>query len=196
MNPGRQVVILLLALGLLFTAGCAKRTPKLPAQAKAPAEPLPSTLPAEIAVVTLPPPPPPQLSTEAPPAELPKPKPEVHHRRRHTQHAQNSSNSNTSMAAAQPPDNPAAEAPDLAIGADVSTAQLFLQKQTTAKLLEETEKSLNAMGSSLSHEQEEIVGQIRSYVIQSRNATKDGDFERAYNLATKAHLLSAALIKK
>lgn len=196
MNPGRQVVILLAVLGLLFTAGCAKRAPKLPAQANAPAEPIPSTLPAEIAEVTLPTPPPPAPKPEAPPPELPKPKPEVHHRRRHTQPAQNSSNSNTTIAAAQPPDNPAAEAADMAIGADVSTAQLFQQKQTTAKLLEETEESLKALGGSLSHEQEEIVGQIRSYVIQSRNATRDGDFERAYNLATKAHLLSAALIKK
>ena len=30
----------------------------------------------------------------------------------------------------------------------------------------------------------------------SRSATKDGDYERAYNLATKAHLLSDALLKK
>ncbi len=176
--------------------GCAKRAPKLPAQANAPAESIPSTLPPEIAEVTPPPPPPPAREPEAPPPELPKPKPEPHHRRKHTQPVQNSSNSNPAIAAAQPPENPAAEAADMAIGADVSTAQLFHQKQTTAKLLEETEKSLSALGGTLSHQQEEIVAQIRSYVIQSRNATKDGDFERAYNLATKAHLLSAALIKK
>jgi hypothetical protein len=196
MNPGRQVVVLLVALGLLFTMGCAKRAPKLPAQANAPAEPIPSTLPAEIAEVIPPPPPPPLPEPQVALPELPKPKPELHHRRKRTPPAQNSSSGDSAIAAAQPPDNPAAEAADMAIGADVSTAQLFHQKQTTAKLLEETEKSLNGLGGTLSHEQEEIVAQIRSYVTQSRNATKDGDFERAYNLATKAHLLSAALFKR
>ncbi|HLI63468.1 MAG TPA: hypothetical protein VKV05_08710 [Terriglobales bacterium] len=199
MNPGRQLVILLMALGLLFTAGCAKRAPQLPSQAKAPAEPIPSTLPAEISEVT-PPPPPPPTGREAPPPERPKPKAEPHHRRRRPQPAVNaqnnsssSNNGNTTIAAAHPPANPAA---DMAIGADVSSAQLFHQKQTTAELLEETEKSLNGLNRTLSHEEEEIVAQIRSYMTQSLNATKEGDFERAYNLATKAHLLSAALVKK
>ena len=69
------------------------------------------------------------------------------------------------------------------------------QKQSTAQLLEETEKSISGL-KGLSHEQEEMLTQIRSYVNQSRKATSDGDFERAYNLATKAHLLSDALVKK
>ena len=102
------------------------------------------------------------------------------------------------MAVAHPPANPAASAPpDTALGADVSSAQLSQQKQTTAQLLDETEKTVNALNSTtLSKEDEEIVVQIRSYIAQSRSATKDGDFERAYNLANKAHLLSAALVKK
>jgi hypothetical protein len=78
----------------------------------------------------------------------------------------------------------------------VNRAQLSQQKQTTSQLLEETEKTLNGLNRTLSHDEEEIVNQIRSYIGQSRNATKDGDFERAYNLATKAHLLSDALVKK
>lgn len=101
------------------------------------------------------------------------------------------------MAAAHPPANPTAEAPpSTAIGADVNSAQLSQQKQTTAQLLDETEKTLNGLNHTLSHDQEAIVSQIRSYLGQSRTATKDGDFERAYNLATKAHLLSDALVKK
>lgn len=101
------------------------------------------------------------------------------------------------MAAAHPPANPAAEAPpSTAIGANVNSAQVSQQKQTTAQLLDETEKTLNGLNRSLSHDEEQMVTQIRSYVGQSRNATKDGDFERAYNLATKAHLLSDALVKK
>jgi len=101
------------------------------------------------------------------------------------------------VAAVHPPGNPAAEAPpSTAIGADVNSAQVSQQKQTTVQLLDETEKTLSGLNRSLSHDDEEIVNQIRSYIGQSRNATKDGDFERAYNLATKAHLLSAALVKK
>lgn len=78
----------------------------------------------------------------------------------------------------------------------MTSAQLSQQKQTTAQLLDEAEKTLNGLNRTLSHDDEQIVNQIRSYIGQSRNATKDGDFERAYNLATKAHLLSDALVKK
>jgi hypothetical protein len=55
---------------------------------------------------------------------------------------------------------------------------------------------VNGLNRTLSHDEEAVVNQIRSYVAQSRKATGDGDFERAYNLATKAHLLSDALVKK
>ncbi len=98
---------------------------------------------------------------------------------------------------AHPPANPANEAPpDTAIAADVTSAQLIQQKQTTAQLLDATEKTLGGLSHTLSHDEEQMVVQIRSYVAQSRKATTDGDFERAYNLATKAHLLSDALVKK
>ena len=111
--------------------------------------------------------------------------------------AAGASNATTTIAAAHPPANPAAAVPpETAIAADVSSAQLSQQKQTTAQLLDETEKTVSGLNRTLSKDDEEIVVQIRSYVAQSRSATKDGDFERAYNLATKAHLLSAALIKK
>jgi hypothetical protein len=41
-----------------------------------------------------------------------------------------------------------------------------------------------------------MVAQIKTYIDQSRKATSDNDFERAYNLANKARLLSDALVKK
>ena len=84
----------------------------------------------------------------------------------------------------------------MAIAADVTRAQLSQQRQTTAQLLDATEKTISGLNRTLSHDEEEVVNQIRSYVAQSRKATQDGDFERAYNLATKAHLLSDALVKK
>ncbi len=59
----------------------------------------------------------------------------------------------------------------MAIAADVSSAQLMQQKQTTTQLLDATEKTVNGLNRTLSHDEEEIVNQIRSYVAQSRKAT-------------------------
>ncbi len=209
MNTGRQFVTLLMALVLLATAGCEKKKPQLPTQAKAPAEPIATPLPAEITEET-PPPPPPAPPPQAPKVEEqePKPQPAKHRKRKPTQtpataaqsgetSSPSTASGNSTVAAAHPPLNPAAETPpDSAIAADVTGAQLLQQKQTTAQLLDATEKALNGLPHDLSHEEEEMVAQIRSYLTQSRKATTDGDFERAFNLATKAHLLSDALVKK
>ncbi|MGA2688271.1 MAG: hypothetical protein ABSE85_09405 [Candidatus Korobacteraceae bacterium] len=206
MKLSRQLVALPL-LALLFAVGCQKKAPPLPTQAKAPAELIPSALPVEISEEAPPPPPPEESTPQPPPAEEPKPKASAHHRRKPAQPpvaTQSSatapptggSNGTTTIAATHPPANPAAPPPETAIAADVSSAQLSQQKQITAQLLDETEKTVSGLNRTLSKDDQEIIVQIRSYVAQSRSATKDGDFERAYNLATKAHLLSAALIKK
>jgi outer membrane biosynthesis protein TonB len=210
MNQSRQLVTCAVLLCLLFTVGCVKKKPKLPSQAQAPAEPIASPLPGEISEAipppALPPPAPKPTHTEEPPPKPVKP----HHTKKKpapsttpAQAAPPASSASTTpannagtVAALHPPANPAGEAPDIAIAADVSSAQLNRQKQSTAQLLDETEKTISGLNHSLSHEEEEMLGQIRSYVTQSRKATSDGDFERAYNLATKAHLLSDALVKK
>ncbi len=200
MSFGRQFVISVLVMWLLLAVGCVKKKPQLPPQAKAPVATVPVPLPAEISEET-PPPPPPAAKREPSPQEVTKPKPASHHRRKPAQPPAVQSNTtgangaNSTMASAKPPSNPETP-PDMAIAADVSSAQLSQQKQTTTQLLEAAEKTLNGLNRSLSHDEEEIVAQVRSYILQSRKATTDGDFERAYNLATKAHLLSDALVKK
>ena len=85
---------------------------------------------------------------------------------------------------------------DTAIAADVTSQQLFKQKQTTTELLDSTEKNLKGLNRGLNHDEEIMLTQIKSYIAQSRKATTDGDFERAYNLAMKAHLLAEALLKQ
>ncbi len=204
MSFGRQFAMPILVLGLLCTVSCNKKKPQLPPQAKAPADTIAIPLPDEISEATVPPPPPPP-KPQPPPPELPKPKVQARHKRHATQPPAASNNaastppvsSNTTIAAARPPGNPASETPpDTAIAANVTNAELSQQKQTTAQLLDSTEKTLNGLNRTLSHDEEDVVAQIRSYVAQSRKATTDGDFERAYNLATKAHLLSDALLKK
>ncbi|MGC2111593.1 MAG: hypothetical protein WA655_18905 [Candidatus Korobacteraceae bacterium] len=219
MKFGRQFVIGALAIGLIFLTACTKRKAQLPNQAQVPMDTVAVPLPNQIAEVS-PPPPPPEPKQEEPTPEEPKPAPVKHHRRKPAQppvttqangsnvppnpaanasanNPASASSNNTTVAVAHPPANPAdTTPPDTAIAADVTTAQLSQQKQTTAQLLDATEKTLGGLNRGLSHDEEEMVAQIRSYVTQSKNATTAGDFERAYNLATKAHLLSDALVKK
>jgi len=108
-----------------------------------------------------------------------------------------SNQANTTVAVNRPPANPAPEiTPDIAIAADVSSQQLVQQKKTTTQLLESTEKNLKGLNRSLNQDEKAMVNQIKSYVTQSRKATSDGDFERAYNLAVKAHLLADALVRQ
>jgi outer membrane biosynthesis protein TonB len=207
MTFGRQFAISILGIVLFALAGCAKKKPQLPPQAKAPVDTVAVPLPDEISEAA-PPPPQPAPKPQPVPQEPPKPEPTTHRKKKKQTPppASTQSNpatppvagsSNNTLAAAHPPANPAAEAPaDTAIAADVTSAQLSQQKQTTAQLLDATEKTVNGLNRTLSHDEEEVVSQIHSYVAQSRKATSDGDFERAYNLATKAHLLSDALVKK
>ena len=206
---GRQFVVFALATALLAGFGCEKKKPQLPAQAKAPVETVSTPLPSEISETLPPAPPPSQNSTPSVSQTTSTPPAKRHPKKKVTVPAPASvaastpqttgpanSTNNTTIAAAHPPPNPAVEAsPDPAIAADVTSAQLTRQKQSTAQLLDETEKSISGLKGQ-SHDEEEMLSQIRSYVSQSRKATSDGDFERAYNLATKAHLLSDALVKK
>ncbi len=203
MTFGRQFAISSLVIVLLALAGCAKKKPHLPPQAKAPADTVAVPLPDEISEAA-PPPPQPAPQPPPPPQEQPKPKPATRKKQKKqpqppavNQSTPAAGSNNTTVAASHPPPNPAAEAqPDVAIAADVTRAQLSQQRQTTAQLLDATEKTVSGLNRTLSHDEEEVVNQIRSYVAQSRKATQEGDFERAYNLATKAHLLSDALVKK
>jgi len=214
MNRGPQIVVFALGLVLAVNVGCTKKKPQLPPQAKAPAEPIATPLPAEISE-TVPPPPPPEPTPQAEPstATVVKP-PKKRSRKKPTPppasvQAANptnappqpstttaASNNTTTIATARPPANSAGEpTPDPAITPDVTSAQLMRQKQSTAQLLEQTEKTINGLKGASPAEGETLT-EIRSYVNQSRKATSEGDFERAYNLATKAHLLSEALVKK
>lgn len=70
------------------------------------------------------------------------------------------------------------------------------QKLNTAQLLEATDYNLKSISRPLTADEQAMVQHIRSYMQQSREASKDGDVERAYNLAMKAHLLSDELVKR
>ena len=69
-------------------------------------------------------------------------------------------------------------------------------QQNTTKLLDSTEQTLRSITRTLSADEQNTVSQIRSYVTQARSALKDQDFDRAHNLALKAHQLSDELVKQ
>ena len=210
MTLRRQFAFLLVALSLLLSSTtCQKNKPQLPPKMLAPtlAVEVPNQIP-EIEPPPESPAPQQEASAEEPP---PKKSPPKHHNSKKPAQpaAANQPNTpppstpapstspNSTVAANRPPANPVAEsAPDTAIAANVSSQTLVRQKQTTAELIDSTEKDLKGLNHGLSHDEENMLMQIKSHIAQSRSATKDGDFERAYNLALKAHLLTDALLKK
>jgi hypothetical protein len=100
----------------------------------------------------------------------------------------------------EPPTPPPVQAPPQQqpgqLTASVSHHDALQQKLDTQQLLDATENNLRSVARTLSGDEQVMVAHIRSYMQQAKNATTDGDLERAYNLALKAHLLSDELVKK
>jgi hypothetical protein len=193
-----QFAASVLILSLLLSIACNKKKPQLPPRAQAPTITVP--VPDEISETTPPPPPLPPPKHEESVVEPPKPP----HRKKPAPPPVSSpavgthanTTGNATMAAAHPPVNPAEGAPDTAIGADVSGQQVSQQKQATAELLAAAQKNLKSVNRKLNHDEQAMVSQIKTYIRQSKQATSQNAFERAYNLATKARLLSDALVKE
>jgi len=77
-----------------------------------------------------------------------------------------------------------------------SAAQASRQRFTTNQLAQATDANLKKIAElSLTASQQEIVGQIKQFMEQSKAAVAAGDLERGHNLAMKAHLLSDELLK-
>lgn len=190
MKSGRQFAVLAVVAILVLSTACKKKTQPIAINRQAPtlATPVPEQIPEE------PLPAEPEAPAQEPPSEQPPAKrPPAKHRPKKPAPPPATNQNNPTVAANHPP----AEAPtDTAIAADVTSQQVSQQRQTTRELLDSTEKYLKGLSATLSHDQEIIRTQILSYVGQSRKADNEGDFERAYNLAVKAHLLADALIKK
>jgi hypothetical protein len=70
------------------------------------------------------------------------------------------------------------------------------QRAQTNGLLGSTEEKLKKIdGQHLDSSQQETMKQAHQYEAQSRAALEEGNLERAYNLALKAHLLADQLLK-
>jgi hypothetical protein len=94
-------------------------------------------------------------------------------------------------AVSQPSAHPAAPQ----ISPQISPGDQAAYERKTNEDVSVTQKNLDqTKGKQLSAAQRDLVEKIRSFVSQSRDASKGGDWARAQNLAQKARLLSAELI--
>lgn len=94
-------------------------------------------------------------------------------------------------AASQPSAHPAAPQ----ISPQISAGDQATYERRTNDDVSVTERNLDqTKGKQLTAAQRDLIEKIRSFVSQSRDASKGGDWVRAQNLAQKARLLSAELI--
>ncbi len=197
----RKLVTLLLVFGLLFVEACTKKKPVVLSRPSAPT--IAVALPDEIPE-TAPDEEPPALAQEKPPEPPPaktKPKKTTRSTAKKTTPPVNTpapavasppaSNNNQTVASLRP-----SAPPDTAIAAAMPSQAINRQKEETTQIVDATENNLKNLSRSLNDDEKAMKTQIQSYLQQSRKATTDGDFERAYNLAKKAQLLADALIKK
>ena len=77
-------------------------------------------------------------------------------------------------------------------GSANDTAQ---NQSTTQQLLDRAEANLKSITRQLSADEQANVAQIRDWIKQSKDATKNGDLVKAYNFALKARLQSDELVK-
>jgi hypothetical protein len=72
--------------------------------------------------------------------------------------------------------------------------QASYERKTTEDISEAEKNLVQAAGKQLNAAQQDLEEKIRSFLGQSRDASKIGDWARALNLAQKARLLSVELV--
>ncbi len=185
-NARASFIVFLAGLSLL-TAGCSQQrvraaspaTAPLPPSAERPMNIAPDTnaTPPESPV----PAPPVVANSAAQPVEIVADQPA----------APRKPGSSVEEAASQPSTHP----PAPQISPQLSPGDQAAYQRKTNDDVSVTEKNLEqTRGKQLSAAQRDLIEKILSFVSQSRDAGKDGDWARAENLAQKARLLSAELI--
>lgn len=184
----RAAAAVLMCLLSLTAAGCNDRTVHAGVPATAPVSP-DAQRPMNTAPDTTAMPP---VETAAPPAleattEAPPPIPAV----RPAPPRKPVEGATTADADAEPSARPAAPqiAPQLSPGDQASYA-----RKTQDDIGVAEGNLIQTKGKQLSAAQQDLVAKIRSFVSQSRDASKGGDWARAQNLAQKARLLSVELL--
>jgi len=204
MTFAHKFVTSILLVVLLIVQGCTRKKAGLPPTPSAPT--IAATLPDSIPPIEEEPQQPePQVAETPPPVEPTKTKPKkpsrISGKKTNPSTPPPPANSaspaqgNQTLASVRPPANPA-DTPQTVIAAAVPSSQVNQQKVETTRMVDATENALKGLNRSLSDDEKSMKSQIQSYLQQSRKATTDGDYERAFNLAKKAQLLADALLKK
>jgi hypothetical protein len=90
--------------------------------------------------------------------------------------------------------NGGTDEPTVDLSSGVNQQKASEQARSADELLASSDANLKKIsGRQLSASQQDTVKQIQSYMDQAETAKKNGDMQRAYNLAVKANLLSAEL---
>lgn len=194
-NTNARSLAALLLCGLsLFVGGCDQRTVKAsPPVASAPmpqpadSKPLTSIAPDTAAtppeVAEVPPSTPPPAATGTLPVEPSRSKPAPPPRRQ------------TAEPAAETPSEQPSRPPAIQISPQLSPNDQASYEHKTDDDINVAEKNLQQINDrQLSAAQHDLVEKIRSFLSQSRDASKAGDWARAQNLAQKARLLSVELV--
>lgn len=195
----RFPVLLLLLSALAVFAGCARKKPVL---VVVPKEQPPIAAPTPTAT--------PEARTEPQPPASATPTPEpsasdettrngekTQARSRPRHHGAVKKPSPVVKAEAAPPDlKPEPRSTPAPISPSISPGDARRDQSSTEQLLQTTENTLNGIKRQLSKQEEGIVAQIRNYINQSRQASKDNDPARAHLLATKANQLSNELMRR
>ena len=184
-----KITGILLIASVVLLSGCKKKKPPVPRPQELPPtitlpQPIPTRIPSiifEPPPAPLPPPPP------APKRKVKKPKPPRKRPAPKKATEEKSKGVVSEGGESQPTGQLSTGIPD---------GQVQQQRNTTAQLRQATEDNLNSLRRQLSDAERGVVQQIRNMLQQSKSAENDGDTERAYVLATKAHLLSEELVKR
>ena len=185
----RRLLIIVMAMAIATVlSGCKRNRPPVPSpQATAPTLPEPQPIPPLLPEPEPPRPepgPPANVTVEPTPTPKPAPKKKIVKR--------------------VPPKPELAKPPIMApkpdsngqLSAGLSPNKTSEQRNNATQLLAATDANLRSVTRGLTGDEQAMVQQIRAFMAQSRTADNDGDTERAYNLALKAHLLSIELTKR
>jgi outer membrane biosynthesis protein TonB len=89
------------------------------------------------------------------------------------------------------------EEPTTQLAPGITEEQAAQQRETTTQLLSSTDAALQKLDTNqLTSDQKDTIGQIRKFMEQAKAADAEGDPQRSYKLALKAHLLTDALGKQ
>lgn len=208
MRACKHLVLAVTLLTLIGGVACKKKKPSLPPQTQAPtiSQPEPEKPPTQTEPEQIPPVTTSPTTESAPQPAPPTPKPKPHAKRKKTpptttQGAATDTAAKPSATKPTTSSKPPADTntkptePNVQISAEVPQNVANQRKQQTEDLLNVAEANLKRVNRTLSDGEQSMQRQVRNFITQSRLAVQDGDFERAYNLATKAQQLSQELVK-